>query len=311
MSTSNLLRLLPELGILVTVIETGSFSAAARRLQLPPSSISRSISRLEEQLAAKLLERTTRSLALTSIGKEVYEQAGAMMEAAKAAIQSTQSAQTELSGLLRIAAPKAFCKHIMAPLVFRFMAQHPKLKVQLTASDHPIDPVGGEVDILIQITQTPLEHLVAKSLGRIKQVVCATPVYIQQHSQPIRPQDLLDHVCIALGESSDDHCWYFAKGDQIEQVQTQGNFASNHSEIRLAAIEAGMGLSIFPEFVVADAIKQGRLMALLEDWAFQGNYQGQIYAQYGQSRFVPATIKAFIAFAQQDLTRRTASSQPE
>ena len=302
MNTNRLLRVLPELGILVTVIETGSFSAAARRIGLPPSSISRSMSKLEDELGTKLLERTTRRLALTSAGRVVHEQAVSMMDAAKAAVSSTQSEQDELKGVVRVAAPKAFCKHIMAPLVFRFMTQHPQLRIQLTASDNLIDPTSGEVDIVFHVTDSPIENLVAHKVGYVNQVVCTTPAYLSDRDKPTQPQDLLDHPCITLGERSDDHYWYFAKEGELEQVRTQGFFASNHSEIRLAAVEAGLGISVFPEFVVIDAIDSGRLVPLLSDWEYQGNYQGQVYAQHSQSRFVPAAIRSFIRFAQAELS---------
>ncbi len=308
MNTNRLLRVLPELGILVTVIETGSFSAAARRIGLPPSSISRSMSKLEEELGAKLLERTTRTLALTSAGRVVHEQAVSMMDAAKAAVSSTQSEQDELKGVLRVAAPKAFCKHIMTPLVFRFMALHPKLRIQLTASDNLIDPTSGDVDIVFHVTDSPIENLVAHKVGHVNQVVCTTPAYLADRIQPCHPQDLLDHPCIALGERNDDHCWYFAKEGELEQVRTQGFFASNHSEIRLAAVTEGLGISVFPEFVVAEAIAAGQLVPMLTDWVYQGSYHGDVYAQHSQSRFVPATIRRFIKFVQAELSTQPAQA---
>ncbi|RUM56372.1 MAG: LysR family transcriptional regulator [Marinomonas sp.] len=304
MNTNELLKLLPELGTFVTVVDAGSLSEAGRRLQLPPSSISRAISKLEDQLSSKLLERTTRSLALTPIGRDVYEQALSMMDAAKAAIARIESQKHELNGLLRIAAPKALSKHIIAPLIFKFIGQHPALKVQLTASDNMVDPATGEVDLLLQVTESPCEHLVARPVGFVKQVLCTTWDYLEQHPKPQHPQDLKDHTCIALGEKNDGHCWYFANGETVEQVMTKGAFASNHSEIRLAAVQKGLGISIFPEFVVNEAISKGELVALLQDWTFQGSYHGTIYAQYSQSRFVPATIRAFISFLTSELAEK-------
>ncbi|TDO95767.1 LysR family transcriptional regulator [Marinomonas balearica] len=308
MTPHKLMELLPELAVLVAVVEEGSFTNAGKKLGLPPSSISRTISKLEAGLSTKLLERTTRRVALNAIGREVFEAAKNMLNAAKSAVEITQSQQTLLNGELRICAPKAFTKLILSPIVFEFMQEHPELTIKLTASDHIIDPSSGEVDLLYRLTNHPIEGLVARKIASVKQIVCASPTYLERESTPHKPSDLSKHNCISLGEFEGDHIWHFDQLGSLEKVKTQGNFSSNHSEIRKEAVLRDLGISAFPEFTIRDEIHSEKLIPLLADWHFNGTYHGTVFAQHTQSRYVPIQIRQFIEFSAPRISERLNAS---
>ncbi|EGQ7933036.1 LysR family transcriptional regulator [Vibrio vulnificus] len=299
MDTNRLIPLLSEMAIFVNVVESGSFSKTAQKLGVSPSSVSRSITRLENVLEKKLLERTTRQMRLSATGQEVYSLCSDMMNAAKMAVSAAQTDKSEASGSLRIAAPKALSRQVLMPFVLDFIADHPKVALQLKVADHYIDPIGDEVDVIIQITDKPTEGLVARSLGRCRLVLCASPEYLQQQGTPNHPDDLVGHNCLCLGENPRDRVWDFTIGSRKISVNVKGSFAVNHSEIRREAVLRGFGISVFPEFAIRSYIESGALTELLSDWHLGGNYQGQILAQYAQSKYVPQQIKTFIEYLQQ------------
>lgn len=299
MDTNKLISLLSELATLVKVVELGTFSQAAKNLGVAPSSISRSISRLEQAVGEKLLERTTRKMRLTPTGQQVFLLSRDMLASAKMAVSAAQSDNSDISGVLRIAAPKALSRQLLMPVIFNFVRDYPKVSFHLKAQDETIDFVTDEVDVLIQITEKPIEGLISKSLGVCQSVLCASPAYLAAHGVPNHPSDLEDHQCLPLGEYPKDNIWHFTSAEQHVSATVQGPLMVNHSEIRREAVLQGMGVSVFAEFVVAPLIKSGQLVALLDDWDMAGNYQGEIVIQYPQSKYIPSQVKQFIDYLQQ------------
>ncbi|EJN6828726.1 LysR family transcriptional regulator [Vibrio cidicii] len=299
MDTNRLIPLLSELAVFTCVVEAGGFSAAAQKLGVAPSSISRSVTRLENALQEKLLERTTRQMRLTASGQQVYLLSSDMMSAAKLAVSAAHSEKEQVSGMLRVAAPKALSRQVLAPLLLDFIEDYPQVLLQLKVADHYIDPIGDEVDVIIQITDKPTEGLVARSLGRCRLVLCASETYLSHQGTPNHPDDLAAHNCLCLGENPRDRVWDFTLGSRKISVNVKGSFAVNHSEIRREAVLRGFGISVFPEFAIRPYIESGALTELLSDWHLGGNYQGQILAQYAQSKYIPNQIKALVDYLQQ------------
>ncbi len=296
MNTNKLLPLLSELAVFVTVVEEGSFSRTATRLGVRSSSVSRSVSRLESALNKQLLERTTRKMRLTTVGEEVFHLAQDMLNSARHAVAAAYSSEEEVSGELRVCAPKALSRQVLAPILLDFVDQYPRVTLHLKVSDHFIDPISDEIDIAIVITESPMEGLVAKPLGESRLVVCASQEYLDNYGQPQRPEQLADHNCIRLGETPADNRWHFVNGDQECTVSIKGNIVVNHSEIRRDAVLRHKGIGLFPEFSVRDHIQSGQIIELLPDWKIRGKYQGQIIAQYAQSRYIPNQLKTLIQY---------------
>ncbi len=302
MDTNKLIPLLSEMAVFVCVIETESFSKAAKKLGVAPSSISRSIAKLEQALEEKLIERTTRQMRLTVTGQEVFSLCNDMLTSARLAVDAAHSDKTEISGALRVAAPKAYTRQVLMPHVLEFVQANPKINLQFKIADHYIDPVGADIDIIIHITQFPAEGLIAKSLGECQLTLCASPDYVKRNGIITHPSQLADHNCICLGENPKDRTWEFHTHQQKVSVNVSGSLAVNHSEIRREAVLRGMGVALFPDFAIAKQIEKGEVIPLLTEWRLGGNYQGRVVAQYAQSKFIPSQIKAFVEFLQQKLT---------
>lgn len=214
------------------------------------------------------------------------------------AVSAAQSDKVDISGSLRVAAPKALSKQVLMPMILEFTEQNPKVSLQLKVTDHLIDPIGDEVDIFIHITEHPIEGLISKHLGHCRLILCASPSYLKSFGQPSHPEELVDHNCLCLGESPRDRVWSFTKGNQSIPVNVKGSLTVNHSEIRREAILKGMGISIFPDFAISSLLAANQVTELLKDWHIGGSYQGQIIAQYAQSKYMTSQLKAFINFIQ-------------
>ncbi len=298
MDTNKLITLLPEMAVFVVVLEEGSFSKASERLGVAPSSVSRSITKLENALNQKLLERTTRNMRLTNIGEQVYGLCGDMLKTARLATDAAYSSQSEVAGEIRIAAPRAFASQVLSPMILDFLQEYPKVSVHFLVEDHFIDPVGHEVDMTIQITEKPVEGLVGRVLGSSRLVLCASADYLNRYGHPINPEELSNHQCIRLGESSGDRKWTFRQNQETHNIYVDGRLAVNHTDIRKQAVLRGMGISIFPEFSISKLIKEGAVVELFPDWEIVSRYQGKIVAQYPQSRFIPNQLKALVEYLQ-------------
>lgn len=304
MDTNKLLPLLSEMGIFVKVVELGSFSKAADHLGTAPSSISRTIANLEHTLEEKLLQRTTRQMRLTPKGEMIFMLCREMLNTAQLAVSAASSDRLDISGTLRIAAPKALSKQVLMPILFEFGQAHPNVSLHLKVADHLIDPISNEIDVLIHITQEPILGLVAKRLGHCKMILCASPDYIEQVGAPNHPSDLANYNCLCLGESPKDSIWAFSKGSEHIKINVNGRFSANHSEIRREAVLRGMGVSLFPDFTIQTHIQSGEVVELLPEWRMGGNYQGEIVAQYAQSRYLPNQVRGFIDYLGEYFNRK-------
>jgi len=302
LNTNKLIPLLPDLAIFVTVVEQGNFSKAAKLLGVTPSAVSRQISRLEDALALKLLERTTRKLALTESGKITFNYCKQMLDSADQAVSASSSVSSTPTGLLRIAAPKSLANQVLRPLLVEFSKKYPTIKLHLKITDRVLEPIHDSIDILIHINEKPIDSLVNIKLGRVEQVVCASPKFLAQNGTPTHPEQLKDFSCICLGENVTDNRWRFTKDNQQCTVEVNGSYLVNHSVMRLDAIEQDLGIGSLPDYVAKQAIQDGSLVPILEAWQHQGNYQGDICLQFLQSKYMPSKIRVFIDFIKEKMS---------
>ncbi|ELR67829.1 Transcriptional regulator, LysR family [Photobacterium marinum] len=306
MDTNKLIALMPELAVFKIVVDEGSFTGAARKLGVTPSALSKQISHLERELSAKLLERTTRKLVITESGKGIYEQCSTILEAAKQAVEYTSSEHTTPSGTLTVAAPKAFLSIILQPMVTPFLTKYPDIELKLKARDGEIDLISEGIDVVFRLTEKPSEGLVLKQMGKVSLSLCASPDYLERRGIPEHPTELLNHDCIYLGETATDHIWDFVKDDEFHSIPVKGRYAVNHSQMRLKGVTDGLGIGIFPDFVIKNALKEGKVKQVLTDWTLKGNYQGDIALQFAQTKFMPARLRAFIDYVSEHLYQYTA-----
>jgi len=299
--TNKLISLLPDMAILVTVVEQGNFSKAAKKLGVTPSAVSRQISRLEKGLGSKLLQRTTRQLALTESGQIAFASCKQMLEAAEQAVSASTSSTSTVSGLIRVAAPKSLANRVLRPLFVEFLKTYPDIQLHLKVTDKLLDPIHDAIDFLIHINDQPIESLVNIKLGRVGQVLCASPGYLAKHATPLHPDELKAHACICLGETATDNRWSFINKQQQATVQVSGPYLVNHSEMRRDAIKQGFGIGSLPDYIAQQAVQSGQLIPLLTDWKLQGNYHGDICLQFIQTKYMPNKNRVFIDFIKQKL----------
>lgn len=296
MRTNQLIHLLPDMAVFARVVASGSFSAVARELGLTPSAVSRQISRLEQELGARLLERSTRKLRLTELGSEVFGYCHEILKSAQATQEVSEKFMAVPRGRIMLAAPKAFSRLVLQPLIPAFLARYPEIELQLLVTDREINLVDDTVDLVIRITEHPLETLVARPLQKVRQVVCASPRYLELHGRPEHPLDLLRHQCLFLGENLADNRWHFRQGEENVCVEVRGRYAVNHSEMRLDGILNHLGIACLPIFTAQSKLLSGEIVEVLQGWEVLTSYQGMAWIMYSPNRFLPPKSRVLIDY---------------
>ena len=304
MRTNTMASLLPGMAVFVRVVEAGTFSAAARQLGTTASAVSRQVARLEQKLSLRLLERTTRQLRLNEAGGEFYAHCRAMLDAADQALNIGERLMSSPRGLLRLSVPKAYGKFVISPLMPGFLRRYADVDVQLAISDQSPDLIEDGFDLLVRVTDQPPEGLAGKPLGPVRQLLCASPTYLQQHGTPQHPQELIRHSCLYLGESAGDNRWHFSNGEQQEVVTVRGRYISNHSEARLEAALGDIGITVLPQFTAAQALAERKLREVLPEWRYTGSYQGAAWLLWRQNQHLPPKQRVLIDYLSEALASR-------
>ena len=310
MSINLPLPLLAEMAIFVRVVETGSFSEAARQLGSSPSAVSRSISRLEKALATRLLQRTTRKLRLSDGGEEVFKRCSEMVSAARSVMEISGQFTHEAEGVVRVSVPKAVGRFVVHPHMPEFLRRYPKVDVELLHEDRDIDLIEDNVDLAIRITDRPPPGLIGRQLLRIDHLLCATPKYLAEHGTPLHPQDLRQHSCIYLGETPSDARWKFTQGGKAVTVGVRGRYAANHTGVRLDAVLQHLGIGSLPYFTARHALEQGLIVQVLPDWTFLASYHGGAWLLHSPTRYLPPKLRVFIDYLVECLAREPTLHRP-
>ncbi|WP_423378208.1 LysR family transcriptional regulator [Burkholderia sp. LMG 32019] len=258
----------PHLALFVDVVDQQSFSAAARQLGVAASSVTRRIDRLETQLGIRLLHRTTHALRPTEAGQLLYGRATRMLAELRGLQEDLHSQHDEPSGLLRVDCPAPFGRrHLMAALA-AFMQLHPALQVDLVLTDSMVDlqgtRLGADVDLAVRIGPLEDTRFVATVLAPQRRVLCASAAYLARRGEPESPDALAGHDCLAWHGAPPPGAWRFG---ERRHVPAQPRFRSNHSEALLEAAIDGLGLAHLPTWLAGDALRDGRLRAVLPQFA--------------------------------------------
>lgn len=301
MGNKEFIALLPDLAVLVRVVELGSFSAAAKELGMTPSAVSKQVARLERALQTRLLERSTRKLRLSDAGAEVFKRSQEMVQAARAALAQSDKFSDAPRGLVRLSAPKAFARAVIHPQIAGFLHAYPQVNVQLIVTDRHTDPIEDDIDLIIRITDQPPLWMAARPLMKVRHVLCASPSYVAEHGSPAHPQELAQHACIYLGENAMDNRWQFKQGDESVTVKVYGRYIVNHTELRLEGAFEGLGITCLPYFSAKAALARGEVLQILPDWEFAGAYTGTAYVLYPANRFLPPKLRVFIDYLAEKL----------
>jgi DNA-binding transcriptional LysR family regulator len=284
--------LLHAMTAVVRVVDAGTFTAAAAQMALTTAQVSRLVAELEKRLHTKLLQRTTRRIALTSAGETYVNQCRDILERVDAAEAFASGSTIEPSGRLRVLSMGNFGNHYVVPLIAGFCAAHPKVTVEYATSQYVPDLLAESIDVSIYLTrQLSDSGLVALPLGSTFGVLCASPVYVAAHGKPAHPRDLLSHACIRLLNPSVPTGWELVSARRSFLVQPDGPIIGDNPDVVLNTAEQGSGIALLPCFTVKDSIRSGRLVRLLPSWR---SPEVGVYALYPSRRFLDAKTRAWL-----------------
>lgn len=284
---------LSEMMTFAKVVETRSFSAAARELSTSKSLVSKQVSSLENALGAKLLHRTTRRMSLTEIGSAYYEHCARIVLAIEEAEQTVTQLQVEPRGILKVTTPVIFASLHLAPALRTFLARYPKVEVELNATDRVVDIVEEGYDLAIRITDHPAPGMVARRIAPVHWATCAAPAYLEAHGTPRSPEDLMHHQCLVYqGQPALRSGWRYRIGGKETTLHVSGGCRVNNSEVLLQLALDGLGIVLFPTYVLGPHLKSGRLREILSDSIAYPDMG--LYATYIPNRYMQPKVRAFI-----------------
>ena len=283
---------LTDMEIFARVVSAGSMSAAGREMSLSPAVVSKRIRRLEEKLGTRLLQRTTRQIAMTEAGQGFYERVVAILASVEEAETFVSRGSAKARGNLKVAVPTSFGRLHIAPHLGAFLAENPDLSVNLDLSDDFVDIVGDGYDLAIRIAELSDSSLVARRLAPVHRVLCASPVYLERYGEPVSIEDLVaNHVTIAA--TSQDP-WRLAGPNGIETVRTQAPIKTNSNEVVRECLLAGVGVALRSTWDVGPELREGKLQILLPQ--YRASKDVGLYAVYPSRQFLPAKVRVFIDF---------------
>lgn len=273
----------------------GSYTAAARTLGVSPSAVSKSVQRLEQRLGLRLFTRTTRSLALTSEGRELHERALRLLQEAEAIEQAAVAARSEPAGILRLAVPLPIGVHQIAPALPRFRALYPRVTVDMRLGDRFVDLVEEGIDVAIRVGELADSRLIARRLAPNTLCAIASPEYLARRGTPQHPDDLAAHDCVTFrfGSSGQLFRWSFVEGDKVLERLPEGGLIADASDAVAAIVAAGGGIGITPIYVAAPYLRRGEVVPVLGAFLRPRSY---ITALWPESRRGNPNVKAFVAF---------------
>ncbi len=272
------------------VVQRGSFSAAADALGVSKGMLSRHVSALESTLNAQLLQRTTRRLSLTEAGRVLHQQAGEIFALAREAEEGIRALTEEDSGRLRFTCPVSTGDRMVSELLARFAELCPGVQVELNFTNAMIDMSQGENDIALRAMELIPDNLVALPLGRLKDVVVASPALLAREGIPATPYELGGRSCLLQGHNPDWEQWHFRQGEEEAHILVQGRVRANHYSTLLQLARAGMGFAKCPLMLVEASLARGELVAVLTEWQ-TGLHR--IHVLHAQQRRVPRKIRLF------------------
>ena len=288
----------------IRVVETGSFSAAARQIGVGQPAISKSIAQLEERLSVRLLVRSTNGLAPTDAGLRFYERAKTAVQEAEEAELVARGAGKGLFGQLRVCAATTFARLLVIPRLPEFLTAHPELDVELILDDRVIDLVSEGIDVAFRMGDLANSSAVARRLASGRRSVIATPDYIQRQGRPNTPSELVHHQAIVYSQLGNS--WTFSKGGTEASVVVEGRVSLNAAEGIRAAVLAGIGLTVASDWMFAPELDDGSVIRVLENWELPAI---DLWAVYPTGRLATAKARAFTDFVQDAVAHQYAAAR--
>lgn len=289
---------LTRIKVFTQIVETGSFSAASERLAISRAAASKYVSQLEEHLGVRLLNRTTRHVSTTESGRVYFERCKEMLHLMDEADDMVTGLSGIPRGTLRISAPSVFASQHLVPLISEFTRQYPEVKIEIMVSDRLVDLVDEGYDLAIRIAYQHDSELIARHLTSCNHVLVASPSYLENAPAIKTPDDLQNHACM-LYSFTQNATWPLTKAGKDFSVKVSPVMTSNNPEVLLESTIAGMGISIMPTFIASEAIRNGQLQTVLDDYE---SLKLDIFVVYASRHYLPAKIRVFIDFLKARIT---------
>ena len=292
---------LNELQFFIQVSQQRSFTKAARRLGVPKSTVSRAISRLEQRLGVRLVERTTRSVALTEVGELYLNRCLRVIEEAEQADLAVGALQAVPRGTLRVGAPVAFARSILGPRIAGFLATYPEMRLHIQLLNGPESSRQSGLDLIVQAGAPEDSSLLVKPLMRIRLGVYASPEYLKHRAVPATPADLLQLGCVATscdthGEAGDFATWRLHRGNELKEIRVETRVSVPDPTINYQLALAGVGAALLAQHVVQADIEQGRLIRILPEWEPE---PVELYALYPSRLDSSPKVRVLLQFLRQ------------
>jgi DNA-binding transcriptional LysR family regulator len=288
---------LNEIVVFARVVQAGSFTIAAAQLGMPKSTVSRKVSDLEERLKARLLQRTTRKLSLTDVGRTYYDYCARIVGEVEDAERAVSSLQDTPRGPLRVTAGSNTT--FLAPIISDYLKRYPEVRIELFCTGRAVDLVEERFDVGIRAGTLADSTLVARSLGRVGWFLVATPAYLKKRGRPRSPEDLMKHGCLFFGTGLDGVGWRLENNGRSVQVALSPRMAVNDMDILRAVATAGQGIALLPAFQCVEELRARRLERVLGDWSAPSV---GVHVVYPSTRHLSPKVKTFIEHLQARMT---------
>lgn len=290
---------LAAIEIYIRVVDTGSFSAAARHFDIGQPAVSKAVAQLEDWLGVKLLLRSTRALTPTEAGQSFYVRARRAVEEADEAVLAARGTAVGLTGKLRVSAAVCFARLHIVPRLPAFMEKHPGLDLELILDDRNIDLVEEGIDLALRMGELIDSNMTAKRIGEARRRVVATPAYFERHRAPKAPSDLLSHRAVIYSRDlGGGENWTFRKDTIDQSVKLEGRVAISATEGLRAAVLSGMGLAVASEWAFSPELRSGEVVSVLDDWMLPSV---PLSALYPTGRMASSKARQFAAFVEECL----------
>lgn len=284
--------------IFLKVVEFGSFSKAAKVLNMAPSSVTRAIDNLEHELKSELFKRSTRQLLLTDKGRTFLEGASNLVAECDSLLMSMSDSHKEPEGILRISTFESFGRLSVCPIIPGFLKQYPKIAIEIELENKMVDLVAENIDVAIRVGTPKDSSLKFRNIIPNHTFICASPDYISKHGIMEKPEDLSLHNCLLLNQERQRTYWHFKQNHRNVKTLVNGNLKSKGGTPLLEAALCGLGVVQLSNWIISDYVKSGRLVICLRDWEPSLNElsSGSVYAVYKQGVYKNPNIKLFLDY---------------
>ncbi|VAX00832.1 Transcriptional regulator, LysR family [hydrothermal vent metagenome] len=279
--------------IFVEVVDALSFTAAATKIGLSRAQVSKSVQQLEKHLGSRLLNRTTRRLSLTEIGRAYYERCKLILSDVTELENVTSQQTIKAHGRLAISAPTSFGILQLGDVIPAYLKHYPEVQISLSLTDRFIDVVSEGFDLVLRIAKLEDSSLIARKIAPCKRVYCASPAYLKKNGVPTVPQDLSKHHCLSYSNELKPDSWILHSNNTSEVIKVSGPVCSDNGDILKTAAVAGLGITLLPTFIVNVELHSGKLQQVLPNYCPPEIF---IYALYPSRRYLSAKVRTFIDF---------------